>query len=76
MSDVTREFRVVDGRGDEWPFEDLPSADQCARYAAFCERSEPNCGPFRVESRTVTDWLETEQPADSATGCQTHGGNP
>ena len=27
--------------------------------------------PFRIESRTVTDWLETEQPADSATGCQT-----
>lgn len=72
MGDVTREFRVVDADGEVWPI-NLSGCDrtdaECHRIAL--DRAEPTWAPFRVESRTVTDWLETEQPADSATGCAT-----
>ena len=77
MSDQTREYRVVDGIGEVWEAsQPLGSLEAAEAWAADLLHAEPLCGPFRVEARTVTDWLETEQPADNATGCQTHGGNP
>lgn len=69
MSDFTREFRVVDRLG--YPFtEPLAFFEAREAMADLSERFPPD-GPFRLEARTVTDWLEIEQPADEAAGCVT-----
>lgn len=69
MSDVTREFRVVDRLG--YPYTGPLEFFEAREAMLDLEEHYPKDGPFRMESRTVTDWLETEQPADSATGCAT-----
>lgn len=70
MSDTVREYRVVDGMGETWDSADpLPSLLAAESWAVVCAEPGPRFGPFTVESRTVTDWLATEQPADGAAGC-------
>lgn len=61
VSDVVREFRVVDRLG--YPYtEPLALFEARDAMSDLAERYQVD-GPFHLESRTVTDWLsvETEQ---------------
>lgn len=52
-----REYRVVDGIGEVWETtQPLSSVVVAEAWAAYSQHSEPLYGPFRVETRTVTDW--------------------
>jgi hypothetical protein len=59
-STPTPEYRVVDGEGDVWDPDEQTreSLDELLMYLA---RREQRYGPFRVESRLVTEWQEIQR---------------
>ena len=67
MSDRIVEHRVTDREGNPWSTDDYGPREDAEAFARDLARDCPAHGPFRVQSRVVTDWtdLATEAAAES-----------